>query len=236
MSMRNYTRFIPGEEIGAVEQWSFGAVDTASLLLAAQERARAEHPEPAHDQAQDAANEVIRQEGYADGFVQGHAQATLEAQRQIGDFMATQGQEAAQKFAQLFLSAQSQLADAEQGIARGILELACELARQVIRHELTMDTDVLQPVIREALVLLMTETKSAVVRLNPQDMETLAEVVRTEFSTLSLTLVGDATVSRGGCLVESAGTVVDGTLEKRWARAIASLGLNAPWEKPVDNA
>jgi flagellar assembly protein FliH len=61
-------------------------------------------------------------------------------------------------------------------------------------------------------------------------------VVRTEFSTLSLTLVGDTTVSRGGCLVESAGTVVDGTLEKRWARAIASLGLNAPWEKHVDNA
>ncbi len=45
-----------------------------------------------------------------------------------------------------------------------------------------------------------------------------------EFSGLSLTLVADATITRGGCLVESAGTVVDGTMEKRWARAVARLG------------
>lgn len=224
--MRNYARFIPGEEIGAVEHWNFGAVDTAALKLAAQVKA----VEKATDQVKE---DELKQAGYAEGFIQGHAQATLESQRQISEFIANQGQEAAQHFGQIFVAAQSQLADAEQVMARGVLELACELARQVLRHELSVNPNALQSVIREALGLLVAENKSALVRLNPLDLEVLEEVLRTEFSTLSLTLLADAAVTRGGCLIESAGTVVDGTLEKRWMRAIANLGLNSPWEDAV---
>jgi flagellar assembly protein FliH len=40
---------------------------------------------------------------------------------------------------------------------------------------------------------------------------------------------------RGGCLVESAGTVVDGTLEKRWSRTVAKLGLQSSWEVSNDD-
>jgi len=35
MTMRNYDRFIPGEEIKDVSQWQFGAIDTAAQLLQA---------------------------------------------------------------------------------------------------------------------------------------------------------------------------------------------------------
>lgn len=224
--MRNYTRFIPGEEIGAVEQWNFAAVDTASLLLAAQAKVR----EEASDQVR---LDALRQEGFAEGFVQGQAQTRLEAQRQIADFIANQGLEAAQNFTQLFASVQAQQAATEQVMARGVLELACELARQVLRQELSVNPEALRPVIREALGLLGTENKSALVRLNPADLEVLEEAVRAEFSSLSLTLIADATLSRGGCVVESTGTVVDGSLEKRWMRAIANLGLNSPWEVSV---
>lgn len=224
--MRNYLRFIPGEEIDAVEQWNFAAVDTASLLLAAQIKVRDE----AADQSK---NEACRQEGYAEGFAQGHALAAVEAQRQMADFIAHQGSDAAREFARLFTTVQAQLAEAEQVMAQGTLELSCELARQVLRRELSVDLKAVQPVIREALGLLAADTKSAVVRLHPLDMETLEEVIRTEFSSLSLTLLADASLTRGGCLIESAGTVVDGTLEKRWLRAVANLGLNSSWEEPA---
>lgn len=224
--MRNYLRFIPGEEIDAVEQWNFAAVDTASLLLAAQVKVRDE----AADQSK---NEACRQEGYAQGFAQGHALAAVEAQRQLADFIAHQGSDAAREFARLFTAVQAQLAEAEQVMAQGTLELSCELARQVLRRELSVDPKAVQPVIREALGLLAADTKSAVVRLNPLDMEALEEVIRTEFSSLSLTLLADPSLTRGGCLIESAGTVVDGTLEKRWLRAVANLGLNSSWEEPV---
>ncbi len=223
--MRNYTRFIPGEEIGEVEQWNFSAVDTASLLLAAQVKVQ----EEASDQVK---LDALKQEGFAEGFVQGQAQTRLEAQRQIADFIAHQGQEAAQNFTQLFASVQAQQAATEQVVARGVLELACELARQVLRRELSVNPAAVRPVIREALGLLATENKSALIRLHPADLESLEEAVRAEFSGLSLTLIADAALTRGGCVVESAGTVVDGTLEKRWMRAIANLGLDSAWEVP----
>ncbi len=224
--MRNYSRFIPGEEIDAVEQWRFGAVDTASLLLAAQAKARDE----AADQVR---NQECKQEGYAEGFAQGHAQATVEAQRHIADFIAQQGADAARGFAQLFVAVQAQLAEAEQVMAQGTLELACELARQVLRRELSIDPKAVQPVLYEALGLLAADSRSAVVRLHPLDLALLEEIVRSEFSGLSLTLVPDVTMSRGGCLVESAGTVVDGTLEKRWQRVVANLGLASAWQEPT---
>ncbi len=231
--MRNYSRFIPGEEIGVVEQWDFGAVDTAGLLVAAEAKAQSDAADRAQ---QDTAFQDGHTQGFAEGFAQGQAKTQLDAQRQITEFIDQQGHEAAKNFVKLFAAAQAQLDEVEQVMARGVLELACELARQVLRHELSVNPNVLQPVVREALGLLGAEIKSAVVRLHPLDLEVLEEPTRAEFAGLALTLLPDATLSRGGCVVASAGSVVDGTLEKRWMRAVASLGLASTWEVPVDES
>ena len=230
---RNHTRFIPGEEVATVTEWDFGAVDQAGVRFAAKLKAQAEAEEEAKEKLMHQAGYA---EGFAAGYAQGHAQATLEGQRQINEYIATQGTEAATTFATLFENASAQLAEAEQVMAKGVLELACELARQVLRHELSTNPNALQPVVREALGVLAVDSKAAVVRLHPLDLEVLSEVLRQEFSTLALTLLPDASVARGGCLVESAGTVVDGTVEKRWKRALASLGFDSPWEPSHDDA
>lgn len=227
MTVRNYTRFIPGEEVVDAAQWRFGAVDTAALALAA----RAKALEDAKDQE---AAEVARQEGYAQGLVEGRAQALQEAQAQIAAFQVGQGQEAARKFASLFVAAEVQLGEAQQLMAQGVLELACEISRQVLRQELSVNPDVLTPVIREALGLLVADSKSAVVRLNPHDYEVIKALTDLEFPGITVALRADPRVSRGGCLVEAAGTVIDGSLEKRWSRAVARLGLNLPWESSAD--
>ena len=223
--MRNYTRFIPGEEIDAVAQWRFGDVDAASILLQEQSRDR-----EADEQA-----EIQRQQGYAEGFVQGRAQAMLEAQRQINEFTSNQGQETARQFATLLESARAQIDGAEQMAAQGVLDLACELARQVLRHEISTNPNVLLPVIREALGMLFSDSRSVLVKLNPLDLEVLQDVLREEFPNVSLTLLADPSITKGGCLIESGGTVVDGKLEKRWSRAIGQLGRNLPWEVSGDD-
>ncbi len=231
--MRNYSRFIPGEEIDSVEQWRFGDVDSAALLLAAQVQVAEEVAEQAKDEA---LTQQGYAQGYAEGFVQGQAQLRLETQRQISDFVALQGQEATQNFVALFSHAQAQLSEAEQVMAKGVLELACELARQVLRQELSVNPDVLKPVIREAMGLLGAETKSAVVRLSPADFDVFEASSGAEFAALSLTLVSDPTLTKGGCLIESAGTVIDGRVEKRWSQVVASLGLSQAWDEPDGHA
>ena len=228
---RNQARFIPGEEIGSVTDWDFGDVDKSSSRFAAKLAAQA----LAEEQAKEA---VVRQssfseghaQGYAEGYAQGHAQATLEGQRQLNDYIANEGKVAAEAMAQLFANAQAQLAESEQAMAQGVLELACEIARQVLRHEMSSNPNALQPVVREALSVLAIDSKAALVRMNPLDVEVLSEVLRQEFSNLSLTMLPDSSISRGGCLVEAAGTVVDGTVEQRWRKTVATLGLEAPWE------
>jgi len=223
--MRQYTRFIPGEEIDAVSRWSFADVDAAAILLEQQTRER-----EASEQAE-AVRQQAHAEGYADGFQQGRAQTLLEAQKQVNDYIASQGRETAQQFGALIESAANQLEAAEQLAAQSVLELACELARQVLRHEIASNPNALLPVIREALGLLFSDSRAVQIRLHPLDLDVLQDILREEYPNLPLTLQPDAALTRGGCLVESGGTVIDGRLEKRWARAIGRLGQNLPWEE-----
>lgn len=228
---RTPSRFISGENLGSVSEWNFGAVDQASVRFAAKLKAQ----ELAEEQSKEKiAREAGFADGYAQGYAQGHAHATLEGQRQIGAYINTQGQEAARTFGQIFESVQIQIAESEQVMAKGILELACELARHVLRHEFASNPNVLQPVIREALGLIAADCKAAVVRMNSLDIDVFSDVLQQEFPNLALTLVADQSMMRGGCLVEAAGTVVDGTVQRRWARAVASLGLESEWEDADD--
>lgn len=229
--MRPTTRFIPGEEIGAVSRWSFGDVDAAAMLLEEQARERELNEQLATVRQQ------FHAEGYADGFQQGRDQTLQEAQKQISDYIAKQGRDAAQQLGDLIESARTQLEGAEQMAGQAVLELACEMARQVLRHEISSNPNVLLPVIREALGMLFADSKAVQLKLNPLDLDVLQDILREEYPNLPLTLQPDAAITRGGCLVESGGTVIDGRLEKRWARAIGRLGQNLPWEEvPGDDA
>jgi flagellar assembly protein FliH len=228
---RAHSSFIPAEKVTEASSWDFGAVDQASLKFAAKVKAQAEALDRARD---DATRQAGHSEGYAEGYAQGHATATLEGQRQINEYIETQGQDAADHFLGLFRSAQEQIELSQQTLAKGVLELACELARQVLRRELTVNPNALLPVVREALGMLTVDTKMAAVRMNPVDLDVFAEDLQREFTNLQLTLVPDTGVTAGGCLVEAAGTVVDGTVERRWERAVASLGLESTWEGDHD--
>ena len=224
---RAHSSFIPAEDVVEANNWAFDPVDQAALKFAAKVRAQAE----AEDRARDGS---ARQAGFADGYAQGHAHATLEGQRLINDYIATQGQDAAQHFLRLFQSAQEQVEQSQQTLAQGVLELACELARQVLRREIGTNPNALQPVVREALGMLTVDTKVAAVRLHPVDLDVLAEGLVRDFPNLALNLVPDASISSGGCLVEAAGMVVDATLQRRWHKAVASLGLESNWEAELD--
>jgi len=231
--MRDYSRFIPGEEIQQAEPWAFTAIDTAAQRRAAAQRAQqeasaAEQLDQAHQQGYDA--------GFAAGIQEGQRRAQAQVQAQMQAFLAQEGQAAAQQLQALLAAAQQQLSAAQQSMAQGTLELACELARQVLRRELTVDAQALMPVLREALEVLGADHKAAVLRLNPQDLEALGPLLQDAAPGLALTVRADPNVEAGGCLVESAGTVVDATLPKRWLRVVSTLGQSTAWEPGVPAA
>lgn len=230
---RVHSRFIPGEEVGAVTGWDFASVDPPSERFAAKLKAQAMEKTGAQ-------KTPVRQagfsDGYAQGYAQGSAQATVQAQRQLNEYIAQQGLEAARNFEAIFSSARAQLAQQEQSISEGVLQLACALARQVLRHELSINPNVLLPVIREALGVLCADGQTIHVRMHPADADVFAQILQQEYPNASFQLLADVSVTRGGCVLECAGTVVDARLEQRWLRAVAALGLNFAWDAADESA
>lgn len=225
---RNEARFIPESELKIEKELDFSAIDQISQRFAAKLRAQALEEER---RKENTVRQAALNEGYAQGFAKGHAQATAEGQQKLQEYIQQQGAELGRTFGQLFANAQMQIAHSEQVMAQGILELACEIARQVVRQELRSNPNILEPVIREALGMLAVDCKIAVIRLHPHDQAVVSGLIAAEFDHLAVTLIPDATLTPGGCLVEAAGTVVDGTIEKRWQRAVANLGLPSAWEE-----
>ncbi|MDH4416121.1 flagellar assembly protein FliH [Acidovorax sp. HMWF029] len=233
-NQRSYSRFIPSEEVGDFKQWKFSAVD-GSDLDESMPKPVAEIPVEIDEAELHAQQALLQQQAcddaYAEGFAQGQAQTALEWQRRMDDYIAQQGQESAQRLQGVLQTLDASLIDMQQQMAQQLLELACDIARQVVRQELSVNPNALQPVVREAVGMLVTEGRPATVRLNPIDMEAVAQPLREELDGPGVQWMADAAVPAGGCLVESAGTVVDGSLDKRWQRAIAALGLQSPWSE-----
>ena len=141
--------------------------------------------------------------------------------------MRRSAEETAVRMGQLLHSMGDQLIASEQRIARQILELSCDIARQVLRQELAVAEQVVMPVIREALGMLVADAQAAVVRLHPQDLAPLTNTIRAEFPNLAVTLVADATLARGGCLVDCGASRIDARLETRLNDILARLNNHA---------
>lgn len=231
---RHYARFIPSEEVGEVTQWTFGTVSAEGVHTSPAEAelpaAAAPTVEEMTAQLQQVHDEAYAQ-GLAAGMEQGRQQASLEWQQRLDDYIAHQGQQAAEHLQALHQSFEQALDTLQQQLAQQVLQLACELARQVVRRELVADPQALLPVVREAVDQLLAEGRPALVRLHPADKEALGPALQAAFAQASgVQWLADASVPAGGCQVESGGTVIDGRLETRWARAVAALGLESAWQ------
>ena len=233
-----YARFIPREEVGEVTHWKFGAVDGSEPE--APDVAETPEPSPTVDeslhleqvrQAHDEGFVAGQAQGQADGFAQGHAQASQEWQQRMDEYQARQGQEASERLASVVVALDTSLTQMQQAMANEMLQLACELARQVVRRELRGDSQALVPVVQEALGLLVADQRPAVVRLHPDDFAAFAEPQQAALAASSpVQWLADAAVAPGGCLVESGGMAIDGSLEKRWQKAVAAMGLESAWQ------
>jgi flagellar assembly protein FliH len=214
-----HSRFIPREEIDGVAAWHFSAVDGSADTSTGSDQ-------------EGVTTEVLqqaRQQAHAEGFSRGHDAGAQEVRDALEATLRKTAEETAVRMAQLLRNTRDNLKKSEDQISRQILEIACDLARQVVRRELQSDTNPLKPVIAEALSQLVDDGLPAVVRMNPGDLTLMKGALQETLSGPVPEFVADASVSPGGCLVESASMAVDATIEKRWARAVGNLGLSADW-------
>lgn len=163
---------------------------------------------PTLDELERISSEAQR-EGYAAGYEEGSARGRLEAA----------------ELHQLVEGLDQALNNFDQEVAEEIRALAIEIARQVVRDTLAVKPDVILSVAREALQSLPQQ--GALLRVHPEDLQLIRRYLEEHFEGMSHRVIEDATVSRGGCLIDSAGGQIDAQVETRWRRVVESLSRSA---------
>ena len=217
-----YSRFIPREEIDAVAHWTFSSMDSNLAPLAPPAGSAA----PGADEA---VLQTARELAWADGYAQGRDAGIREVQEASAAALREATEAQAVRMGELFHGMADQLLASEQKISRQLLELACDIARQVVRQELQVNTRQLRTVIGEALEMIVDDGLPTTVRMHPEDLARMKDALLETLGENAPDFVADATITPGGCIVQSATMAVDATVEKRWARAVGNLGLSVDW-------
>jgi flagellar assembly protein FliH len=226
-----HSRFIPREEIGDVAKWHFsaigGATEPAPLEAVIEDKpVDTMHPQALHD---------AREEAFAEGYAKGHETGAQEVREALTATAQKQTEEMAGRMAQLLKTMTEELLDKEQDMARQLLVLACEIARQVVRQEIKTNPDLLRPLIGEALEMIVEDGLPATIRMNPDDLARMHDALAKTLGENAPEFVGDPQIAQGGCVVQSPSTSADATIEKRWARAVGNLGLNIAWKSEASH-
>ena len=219
-----YGRFIPREELNTFAAWNPDALsgvpphETAGMHRPSE----AEAPKATPAELLSAKLHATRQQGYQDGYRDG--MAALEA------FKQSYANQLNVQFSAMTQSLSTQLDGLQQDMARALAITATQLAKQVVRAELKTRPELVATVANEALEALLLSAKHITVRVHPVDVDFVTRGAAEVLAARGGRVVSDASVSPGGCLVESDIGVIDASLQARWRRAAAAVGCDQPWE------
>jgi flagellar assembly protein FliH len=158
------------------------------------------------------------QVGYDEGLAQGRA----AAQQEQGGRLRTLEQQVARLDAILVALARP-LAELDEAVERELAELACAIARQVVRRELRTEPAHVIGAIREAVALLPSAARDVRVMLHPEDAALVRERLGDGGAGRAWTITEDPMMGRGGCRVVSESSTVDARLETRVGAVIAHV-------------
>ncbi len=217
-----YQRFIPREELGDFASWkpgSFGG-HGAGGTGAQQAPAAPAEPTAADWEARVAA---ARQAGYQDGYRDG-----LVA---LENFKQSFAQQATAQVGALLGAFDEQLQQLDAQIARAVADAAVQLARQVLRSELSVRPELVATVAAEAVGAVMLSARHIAVQVNPADLPLVAEGAEEALTARGARLAANPSIERGGVLVQSDVGAVDARIATRWAQAAAALGSEQPYDE-----
>jgi flagellar assembly protein FliH len=167
----------------------------------------------------EAAFEQARADGHAQGYAAGLAQGLAEGRERAGAELA----EDLERLAALLDSLAAPLATLEQDLLDNLLRLACALARQVVRRELTAVPQRIGELVREGMAALPSAARQITVYLNPLDMDLVRSISPRGRGDARWELVADAALTRGGCRISTESSEVDLTLETRLHEVFSRL-------------
>ncbi len=194
-------------------------------------------PRPADPQLDQAELRRLRQEardeaaaaGLREGRDAGHAQGLAEGKAQGYAAGLAAGNAAAEAQAAQLRALAAALPDAlrraQEEIADALVALALDLARQVVHRGFESEPHWIVAVVQELLRKEPALQGEPRLLLHPEDVELVSGALANELQSAGWQVRADPAISRGGCRVQAATGAQDATVETRWARVSAALGV-----------
>lgn len=196
----------------------FGGISlpTAEELERMHEEARA----AGHDEGYAAGEQAGREAGYQAGHEEGLRAGYAEGK--------TRAEEEATRLGALIQALDTAVGGIDAEISEEVLALAIEIARQMVQHTLLERPEAVVETVRSALAQL--PQNHAQIRLHPDDAALVREHLGEQLAHAGQRVVEDATVTPGGCRIDSPAAHIDATMETRWRRILQNLGRDhAEW-------
>jgi flagellar assembly protein FliH len=105
------------------------------------------------------------------------------------------------------------------------------LARQVLRHELATQPQLVAQVAAEAVGAVMLSARHIAVQVHPLDLPLVAEGAEEALKARGARLSANPAIQRGGVMVQSDVGAIDARIGTRWAQAAAALGSTLPLDE-----
>jgi flagellar assembly protein FliH len=162
---------------------------------------------------------ALHEQAYAEGYESGTAEGYAAGQQQASVELT----ERLECLDGLMSYLAAPLAELEDELVETVAELALLIARHLVRRELRTEPGEVIGVVRETMRHLPLASSSTVLRLNPDDLELVRSALALGDADTSQVwrMEADPLMTRGGCIVESASSRIDASVETRLA-AIAS--------------
>jgi flagellar assembly protein FliH len=207
-------------KLTAWERWELAEFDGPARKPLAAKPTPEPAPEPTVPMPTAAEVERILQQARDEGFQSGYS----DGQAKVKD-EATRLERVAAKLDAAMAGLDSEVADE-------LLSLALELARQVVRREISARPEALLDVVREALGQLPHQHAS--IYLNPEDASLVRSYLGDQLSHAGHRILEDIKLARGDCVLEAGGSHLDASVATRWRRVLISLGIDDAWTPPPE--
>ncbi len=218
-----YTRFIPREELPAFAAWTphvlspSATAGPAPPVLAPERRAQSRGPLDEQAEQVHAARQSGYQDGYRDGLV------ALES------FKQGYARQVTAQISAVVQSLQEQLLALEHDMAASLARCATQLARQVVRSEISTRPALVAQVASEAVEAVLTSARHIRIALHADDLALVAEGAAELLAARGVRLELQADIARGGCRVQSDAGTVDARIATRWLQATQALDTGVGW-------
>jgi len=164
--------------------------------------------------------------GYEEGLLQGKeeglAQGVEQGLKETRDDMTQK----LNSFTSIIELLDAPLKTMDDEVEQQLVTLAMSVAKHIVRRELKTDSSQVVAAIRQAVEVLPVSARDIRVFLHPEDAKLVIATLSVDAGSEEekrWKIVEDATLTRGGCNIQSDQTRVDSTVETRLAAVIAQV-------------